>query len=149
MSICDARVCVLFASSRSCIVFNQSADAMTNHSQSAKNIDQYFKSQLYVKDSSHRKPVLILPNRLSQPGERLTGTISRWVFGVLTTYSFSKVVMITKLFLQIYLQLHGIHRRAALLVVSRCVPCMGYIACIVTGVWCKWGGHARCWCICV
>ena len=49
-------VCVLFVSSRSGIVFNPSAGDITNHSQSAKDIDPYFKSQLYVKDPSHQKP---------------------------------------------------------------------------------------------
>ena len=43
-------VCVLFVSSRSGIVFNSNAGAITAHSQSAKDIDPYFKSQLYVKD---------------------------------------------------------------------------------------------------
>ena len=52
-------VCVLFVSSRSGIVFNPSAGAITDHSQSAKDIDPYFKSQLYVEDPGHRKPVLI------------------------------------------------------------------------------------------
>ena len=41
-------VCVLFVSRGSGIVFNPSADAITDHSQSAKDIDSYFKSQLYV-----------------------------------------------------------------------------------------------------
>ena len=63
-------VCVLFVSSRSGIVFNPSAEAITDHSQSAKDMDPYFKSQLYVEDPGHRKPVLILPNGLSKPGER-------------------------------------------------------------------------------
>ena len=63
-------VCVLFASSRSSIVFNQSAGAITDHSQSAKDIDPYFRSQLYVEDPGHRQPVVILPNGLSKPGER-------------------------------------------------------------------------------
>ena len=43
-------VCVLFVSSRSDIVFNPSVGAITDHSQSAKDIDPYFKSQLYVED---------------------------------------------------------------------------------------------------
>ena len=43
----DARV-VLFASSRSGIVFNPSAGAITYYSQSAKDVDTYFKSQLYL-----------------------------------------------------------------------------------------------------
>ena len=63
-------VCVLFVSSRSGIVFNPSAGAITDHSQSAKDIDPYFKSQLYVEDPGHRKLVLILPNGLIKPGER-------------------------------------------------------------------------------
>ena len=63
-------VCVLFVSSRSGIVFNQSAGAITDHSQSAKDIDPHFNSQLYVEDPGHRKLVLILPNELTKPGER-------------------------------------------------------------------------------
>ena len=63
-------VCVLFVSSRSGIVFNSSAGAITDHSQPAKDMDPYFKSQLYVEDPGHRKPVLILPIELSKPGER-------------------------------------------------------------------------------
>ena len=63
-------VCVMFVSSGSGIVFNPSTGAITIHSQSAKDIDAYFKSQLYVKDPGHRKPVLILPHGLSEPGER-------------------------------------------------------------------------------
>ena len=63
-------VCVLFASSRLGIVFNPNAGAITDHSQSAKDIDPYFKSQLYVEDPGYRKPVLILPNGLSKPGEQ-------------------------------------------------------------------------------
>ena len=63
-------VCVLFVSSRSGIVFNPSAAAITDHSQSAKDIDPYFKSKLYVEDPGHRKPVFILPNELSKPRER-------------------------------------------------------------------------------
>ena len=39
-------VCVVFMSSRSGIVFNPSASAVSDHSQSAKDIDPYFKSQL-------------------------------------------------------------------------------------------------------
>ena len=62
-------VCVLVVSSRSGIVFNPRAGAIADHSQSAKDIDPYFKSQLYVEDLSHRRPVLILPNWLSKPGE--------------------------------------------------------------------------------
>ena len=53
-------VCVLFVSSTSGIVFNPSAGAITDYSQSAKDIDPYFKSQLYVEDHGRRKRVLIL-----------------------------------------------------------------------------------------
>ena len=63
-------VCVLFVSSRSRIVFNPSTGAIIDHGQSAKDIDPYFKSKLYVKDPSHRKPVPILSNDRSKPGER-------------------------------------------------------------------------------
>ena len=66
-------VCVLFMSNRSGIVFNPSAGAITDHSQSAKDVDPYFKSKLYVDDPGHRKPVLILPNRLrNSESERTT-----------------------------------------------------------------------------
>ena len=41
---------VLFVSSTFGIVFNPSADAVTDDSQSAKYIDPYFKFQLYVED---------------------------------------------------------------------------------------------------
>ena len=57
-------------SSQSGIIFNLSAGAVTDYSQSANDVDQYFKSQLYVDDPGHRKPVLNLPNELSKPGER-------------------------------------------------------------------------------
>ena len=70
MGICDARVFTAFVSSRSGIVFNPSAGAITDNSQSAKDIDPYFKSQLYVEDLGHRMPILILPNWLNKPGER-------------------------------------------------------------------------------
>ena len=63
-------VCVLFVSSRSGIVFNPSTGAIIDHSQSAKDIDPYFKSKLYAENHSHRKPVPILPNGRSKPGER-------------------------------------------------------------------------------
>ena len=46
VGICDARVYALFVSSRSGIVFNPSAGAITDYSQSAKDIDPYFKSQI-------------------------------------------------------------------------------------------------------
>ena len=47
-------VCVLFVSSSSGIVLNQSAGAITDHSQSVKGIDPYFKSQLYMEDTESR-----------------------------------------------------------------------------------------------
>ena len=62
--------CVYCLSSRSDIVFNPSASAITDHGQSAKDIDPYFKCQLKVEGSGYRKPVLILPNGLSKPEER-------------------------------------------------------------------------------
>ena len=63
-------VYVLFEYGRSGIVFNPSAGAITDHNQSAKDIDPYLKSQINVEDPGQRKPVLILPNGLSKPGER-------------------------------------------------------------------------------
>ena len=70
VGICDERVCVLFVSSTSGIVFNRSAGTIADRSQSAKDIDPYFKSRLCVEDTGHRKPVLILPNGPSKPEER-------------------------------------------------------------------------------
>ena len=69
VGICDACVCVLFVSSMSGIVFNPTAGAISDYSQSANDIDPYFKSQLYVEDPGHRTPILILPNGLSKAGE--------------------------------------------------------------------------------
>ena len=46
-------VCALFMNSRSVIVFNPSAGAITDHNQSAKDIDAYFKSQRYMEDPGH------------------------------------------------------------------------------------------------
>ena len=66
---CDARVFVLFVSSRSGIVSNSNAGAITDHSQSAKDKDPYFKSLFYTKDTGHRKPVHICLNGLSTPGD--------------------------------------------------------------------------------
>ena len=57
VELCDDRVYVLFVSSRSGIVFNQSASAITDNNQSAKDIDSYFKSQLYAVDPGRRKTV--------------------------------------------------------------------------------------------
>ena len=57
-------------SSRSGIALNPSTDTTTDYIQSKKNIDPYFKTQLYVEDPGHRTPGLILPNGLSKPGER-------------------------------------------------------------------------------
>ena len=63
-------VCVLFVSSTSCIIFNLSTSAITDHSKSAKDIDPYFKFQLYVEDPGRRKQICILPNGLSKSSER-------------------------------------------------------------------------------
>ena len=64
VGICVARaampVFVLFASSRSCMVFNPNAAAIADHNQSAMDIEPTFKSQLYAEDSGYRKPILIL-----------------------------------------------------------------------------------------
>ena len=46
-------VCILFVSTRSGVVFNTSAGTITDHSQSANDIDPYFKSQLYVEDPGY------------------------------------------------------------------------------------------------
>ena len=69
VDMCDARMCAVLCS-RSGIVFNPSTGAIIVDSQSAKDIDPHFKSKLYVKDPSHRKPVPILSNDRSKPGER-------------------------------------------------------------------------------
>ena len=58
-------VCVL-VSVCVCVLFVSSAGAITDYSQSANDIDPYLKSQLYVEDHGHRKPVLILLNGLSK-----------------------------------------------------------------------------------
>ena len=63
-------ICVQFASCTSDVVFDPSADVITDHSQSAKDIDSYFKSQFNAEDSGHRKSALILSNELSKPGQR-------------------------------------------------------------------------------
>ena len=63
-------MCVLFVSSRLGIVFNLSTGEITDHSQSANNIDPYFKSQALYVGPGHRKPILNLPNELCKPGER-------------------------------------------------------------------------------
>ena len=62
-------VCVLSVSSRSGIVFKPSAGAITDHSQLTMGIDPYLSSSS-MEDPGHRKPVLILPNGLSEPVER-------------------------------------------------------------------------------
>ena len=60
----------MFVSRRLGIVFNLTAGAITDHSQSAKDIDLYFRFQLYVEVPGQRKPLLILPDGLSKPEER-------------------------------------------------------------------------------
>ena len=47
-------VCVLFVSSRSGFVFNPIVSVITDKGRSAKDIDQYFKSQHYVKDPASK-----------------------------------------------------------------------------------------------
>ena len=63
-------VCVLFIPSRSGIVFQP--DRRCNHWPQSINEGHrpVFNALLYVKDSGHRKPVLILSNWLNKPGER-------------------------------------------------------------------------------
>ena len=63
-------VYVLFVSSRSGIVFNTNASAITDHSQSANDIEPYFKFRLYVEQPGHGKQVLISPNGLCKPEQR-------------------------------------------------------------------------------
>ena len=63
-------VCVLFLYSRSGVVFNPNAGAITDHSHSVNDIDPYFKSRLYAENPSNLKPVLTLFNWLSKPGGR-------------------------------------------------------------------------------
>ena len=67
---------------RSGIVFNPSAGAITDRSQSAKDVDPYFKSQLYVKDPGHRKPWYSFHRmaRVNPESERMTEIqFLRWV----------------------------------------------------------------------
>ena len=73
-------VCVLFESSTTGIIFNPSADAVSDYSQSAKNVDPYLSSSS-VEDPGHRKPVLISPDGLNKPGERAhdRNTFTLWV----------------------------------------------------------------------
>ena len=66
VGICD----VLFKSSRSGMVFSPRAKAITERSQSLKDVDPYFKSKLYIQDPGHQKPVVILLNGLSKLKER-------------------------------------------------------------------------------
>ena len=56
------------------MVFNPRPGAITDHSQSVTDTDPFFKSQLHVEDPSHRKPVVILSNGWSKPGERASVT---------------------------------------------------------------------------
>ena len=67
VGICDASACTVWSG----IVVNPSAGAITDHRQSAKDIDPYFKFQLYVEVSGHRKPVLIYRmGRINPESER-------------------------------------------------------------------------------
>ena len=62
--------CIIF-DQHICSIFNSSIGGITEHSRSVKDMDPYFKSYLYVEDSGHQKPVLILPNELSKSGEQV------------------------------------------------------------------------------
>ena len=74
-------MCVLFVSGGSGIVCNPSAGAITDHSKSAKDMDPYYKSQLYVEDSGHRKLLLIYRMGCVNPESERTTEInfSPWV----------------------------------------------------------------------
>ena len=63
-------VCVLFVSSTSNIGFKPECKCNHSHNQSAKDIDQYFKTELNAEDSLPPKSELILPNGLCKFGER-------------------------------------------------------------------------------
>ena len=49
-------VCVLFVYSALGAVFNPIAGAITDHNQSANDLDPYLKCQLYVEYFDHRNP---------------------------------------------------------------------------------------------
>ena len=70
VGICYALMFTVYISSTSVIVINQPASASTDHSHSEKDTDPYFKSQVNVEDLCHWKPVLLLLNGLSKPGEQ-------------------------------------------------------------------------------
>ena len=75
-----------FVSSRSGV--NSIVGTITDHSQSAKDIDPYFKSQLYVEYPGHRKPLLILPNGPSKnPESERTTEILISALGVIRTHN--------------------------------------------------------------
>ena len=59
-------VCALFVSRMSGIVFNPIISVITDKSRSAKDIDQYFMSQHYVKDPVNERRCEFFP----KPGER-------------------------------------------------------------------------------
>ena len=48
-------VCILFVSSTSDVAFNSSTAAITAHSQTAKGIETYVKSQLYLEDPGQNR----------------------------------------------------------------------------------------------
>ena len=84
-------VFVMFMSSRSGIVFYSSAGAITDHSQSPKDIDPYFKSLLYMEDPGHLKP-----NGLSNPkSEHTTEILFRPFVAYEPTNSWSTVQNVT------------------------------------------------------
>ena len=66
MPVCVYCLCLVRRISAS----NPSANAITFNNQSAKDIDQYFKTELNAEDSLPPKSELILPNGLCKFGER-------------------------------------------------------------------------------
>ena len=61
VGIFDARVCESFVSSTSGIVFNPSIDAITDHSQSAKDTDPYL-SPSFVEDPGQKRIIIYFGN---------------------------------------------------------------------------------------
>ena len=58
------------------IVFNPRAGSITDHSQSAKDIDPYLKSQLYVEDPSRRQYSFYQMGWVNPGSERTTEIIA-------------------------------------------------------------------------
>ena len=78
-------VCVLFVSCWSGIVFNPSAGAITDHSQSAKDTDTYLKIQLYVEDPAIESRYTVYPvGRVNPKRERTTEILISAAGGIRT-----------------------------------------------------------------